>query len=162
MNEPSWLPIARKHLGLTEIPGKATHPTIRRWLIDLKAWWQDDETPWCGTFVAAVMKEAGYALPKHWYRAREWATWGTSQAVPRLGSIVVFQRQGGGHVGFVVGHDEQGRLMVLGGNQANSVNIQPFVRDRVLAYRWPPGAPHQSFDMPVIQSGGRAASRNEA
>jgi uncharacterized protein (TIGR02594 family) len=59
--EPHWLPIARKYIGLTEIPGKAHNPTILRWLTELKAWWKDDETPWCGTFVAAVLREAGLA-----------------------------------------------------------------------------------------------------
>ena len=161
--EPTWLPIARKYLGTTEIPGKTTHPTIRRWLIDLKAWWQDDETPWCGTFVAAVMREAGYPLPKHWYRARDWATWGADLMLPRPGCVVVFERQGGGHVGFVVGRDERDRLMVLGGNQKNAVRVDPFERSRVLEYRWPSGVAFGPYaPLPLVNSGGQASSRNEA
>jgi len=162
MQEPSWVGIARRHLGVTEIPGKATHPAIRRWLLDLRAWWADDETPWCGTFVAAVLREAGHALPQHWYRARAWATWGTALAGPALGAVVVYERKGGGHVGFVVGTDERGRIVTLGGNQGNSISVAPFERDRVLAFRWPPFLPPPaSHTLPLIETGARS-SREEA
>ena len=157
---PPWVETARKYIGLTEIPGKATHPTIRKWLIDLKAWWQDDETPWCGTFIGAVMREQGIALPKHWYRAKAWADWGTPLPTPRFGCVVVFERTGGGHVGIVVGVDRSGRLMVLGGNQSNSVNVAPFDRSRVLAYRAPPG--FNLYQTPPLIESGAASSRNEA
>ena len=32
MSEPAWLTIARSYIGLAEIPGKETNPTIRNWL----------------------------------------------------------------------------------------------------------------------------------
>jgi uncharacterized protein (TIGR02594 family) len=167
MIEPHWLPIARKYIGLTEIPGKAHNPTIIRWLTELKAWWKEDETPWCGTFVAAVLREAGLVVPKHWYRAKAYLDYGVAPPNPFLGSIVVFERKGGGHVGFVVGVDERDRIMVLGGNQANAVNVQPFDRSRVAGFRWPflegniPVA-NPRMALPLIKSGGRAASRDEA
>ncbi len=44
--EPKWLTRARAFLGLKEVPGKATAPLISKWLVMLKAWWADDETPW--------------------------------------------------------------------------------------------------------------------
>lgn len=136
--EPPWLPIARAHRGLRETPGRATTPTIARWLLSLRAWWTDDETPWCGTFAAVVMREAGYKLPKAWYRARAWLEWGFPLDEPELGCIVVFARSGGGHVGFVVGRDRlRGRLMVLGGNQNDAVTVAPFPTWRVIGYRWP-------------------------
>lgn len=170
MIEPHWLPIARKYIGTTEIPGRAHHPAILRWLRELKAWWAEDETPWCGTFVAAVLRESGLAVPKHWYRAKAYLDYGVPSPNDVLGSIVVFDRAGGGHVGFVVGRDEKSRLMVLGGNQANAVNVQPFTRNRAVGFRWPvmqAGLGHvpvanPRMQLPVIHSGGRADSRNEA
>ena len=54
MSEPSWLKIARSYEGLKEIPGPRHNQTIIRWLGKLKAWWSDDETPWCGVFVAGL------------------------------------------------------------------------------------------------------------
>jgi len=140
--EPTWLQEARRHVGLREIPGAPTAPAISRWLQQLGAWWRDDETPWCGVAVAAWMQAAGVGpLPKFWMRARAWADWGQPLEGPAHGCVAVFARQGGGHVGLVVGRDRADNLLVLGGNQGDAVNVRAFPLDRVLAYRWPPGQP---------------------
>jgi uncharacterized protein (TIGR02594 family) len=134
---------------------------IVSWLAKLGAWWRDDETPYCGAFVAGVLVDAGLPVVREWYRARSWAAYGEGLVLPTYGCLVVFERTGGGHVGFVVGEDERGRLMVLGGNQGDSVSIAPFDRSRVIAYRWPKGEP--SFGpVPRLASNGQASSRNEA
>lgn len=162
MQNPEWLKTARADIGLREIPGAQTAPRIARWLADLKAWWRDDETPWCGVAVAAWMRAAGVPLPQHWYRAKAWLTWGVPLAAPVPGCVVVFERQGGGHVGLVEGVDQRGRLMVLGGNQGNAVSVAPFDMARVSGYRWPPGAaPQFAGRLPVIASAA-ASSSNEA
>jgi hypothetical protein len=62
----------------------------------------------------------------------------------------------------VVGNDEAGRLMVLGGNQGNAVTVAPFDRARVLGYRWPSGFTVLGCPMPLIASNGAKASANEA
>lgn len=138
MSDPHWLTIARRDLGVEETPGKETTPAIRRWLVELGAWWRDDSTPWCGVAVAHWMLTAAVPIPKNYYRARAWLEWGTTLARPALGCVVVFDRRGGGHVGLVVGQNELGYLLVLGGNQGDRVCIAPFSPDRVLGYRWPP------------------------
>lgn len=144
--DPTWVVEARRHIGLREIPGAPTAPAISRWLQQLGAWWRDDETPWCGVAVAAWMQAAGVGpLPKFWMRARAWADWGRELREPVHGCVVVFERQGGGHVGLVVGQDPGGNLLVLGGNQGDAVNVRTFPRARALAYRWPPGR-----DLPVF------------
>lgn len=162
MTDPIWLTAARKYLGLDEDAGKATDPTISRWLKTLKAWWTDDETPWCGTYVAAAFTDVGITPVKHWYRAKAWLEWGQKLADPILGCVVIFERTGGGHVGFVVGVDKTGRLLVLGGNQGNKVSIAPFERTRVLGYRWPPGRIYAPFEPLAVFANTAAASRNEA
>lgn len=162
MIEPHWLTAARKYLGLTEIPGKQHNPTIIRWLRELKAWWSDDETPWCGTFVAVAFRESSLPLPQHWYRARAWLEWGIPLPHPALGCVVVFARAGGGHVGFVVGEDQQGRLLVLGGNQGNRVSVAPFDKTRVLGYRWPSDAALAPRVPPPRLVSLGPSSRNEA
>jgi uncharacterized protein (TIGR02594 family) len=162
MDRPAWLVEARKHIGLQEIPGKKTTPVIARWLRELRAWWTDDETPWCGVFVAACVEAAGIKKPKNWFRAKAWLEFGTSIETPVPGCIAVFERRGGGHVGFVVGVDERRRLMVLGGNQGNTVSIAPFHRYRVLGYRWPEVGEVPSGVLPLIASNGAEASINEA
>lgn len=165
MTEPLWLVAARGYIGVREIPGAPTAPTITRWLQQLQAWWQDDETPWCGTFVAACMRDAAISpLPKFWMRAKDWLNWGQELSGPCVGAVVVFEREGGGHVGFVVGRDTQGRLLVLGGNQGDQVKVSPFIAARAVGYRWPTGINHPAVgwsELPVSAATG-AASRNEA
>ena len=161
MTEPTWLTYARSELGTAEIPGPQTSTKIRSWLTSLKAWWTDDETPWCGTFIANVMQRSNVALPKHWYRAKAWLDWGQPIAEPVVGCVVIFERTGGGHVGLVVGKDLTGRLLVLGGNQGNKVSIAPFDRSRVVGYRWPPGLPIGRTLLASFANS-EAASRNEA
>lgn len=162
-SEPYWLAEARKYIGLAEIPGPKHNSTIIRWLERLKAWWRDDETPWCGLFVATCLQSAGVDLPQYWMRAKAWADWGAPLVNPIPGCLVIFERQGGGHVGFVVGRTADGRLMVLGGNQGNAVSITAFDRARVIAYRWPVGrgpAP-VPVPLPILASNGQL-SKNEA
>ena len=162
MTAPSWLNRARGYVGVRETPGKATTPVIARWLREMRAWWNDDETPWCGVFVAAVMREEGFRAPPHWYRARAWLAFGTPIAEPVVGCVAVFARGGAGHVGFVAGLDERGRLMVVGGNQGNAVTVAPFDRARVLGYRWPSTVPFPAPGLPLVASNGMPSSHNEA
>ena len=134
---PDWIESARKHIGLKEFKGSKHNPTIVSWLVKLNAWWREDETPWCGVFVGAIMKDSGCDIPKAYYRAREWEKWGVGIKAPAVGCVVTFTRQGGGHVGFVVGQDKAGNLLVLGGNQGDEVNIRAFPVDRATSFRWP-------------------------
>ncbi len=159
---PTWLAHARRYEGVTEIPGAPTAPKIAAWLKLLKAWWADDETPWCGVFCAAVMRECSIPVPAAWYRAKAWLEWGTRAAIPSAGCVVIFDRQGGGHVAIVVGQDGKGRLMCIGGNQGNRVSIAPFDRSRVLGYRWPPGEPFPPIQVLPVMSASGASSSNEA
>lgn len=157
-----WVDVARRYIGTTEAAGPQHNPVIVRWLVQLGAWWRDDETPWCGTFVAAVMRECSIAPAKAWYRARAWLEWGTPIAAPAVGAIVVFERIGGGHVGFIVGKTPAGHLLVLGGNQGDAVNVRAFDPARVIGYRWPTAQPLPApGPLPVITSTA-VLSRNEA
>lgn len=161
VGEPPWLVVARQHIGLAEIPGKEHSPVITGWLTTLKAWWRDDETPWCGVFVAACMREAGMELPKHWYRAKGWLDWGHELPAPRIGCVVVYERKGGGHVGFVVGRDANGRILTLGGNQGNRVSVAPFDMSRVIGYRWPhrAGGLLPAAGLPLIESSAASSTQ---
>ena len=160
MAEPKWLEIARGLQGLKEIPGPKHNSTIQKWLTDLRAWWQDDETPWCGTFVAHCLQAAGQPITKNWFRAKEWANYGKGLDLSALspGAVLVFARTGGGHVGFYVG-ESKGYYSVLGGNQSNAVNIMRIEKTRCIAARWPEGVPVTGG--PVNLTAGKV-SKNEA
>lgn len=158
-----WMIEARKHLGLREIPGKRHNPTILRWIRGLGGWFTDDETPWCGTFVAHCLRSAGLSVPKHWYRAKAYADWGVPCS-PQVGAVAVFGRKGGGHVGFIVGESGT-NFYILGGNQRNEVNISPIAKSRLVnggkgACRWPSGVKLASKPLPRMAGGRRTV--NEA
>lgn len=165
--EPPWLIIARQSLGVAETPGRETTPVIRRWLLDLRAWWADDETPWCGVAVAEWMKAAGVKPARDWYRARGWLDWGVPLSAPTVGCVLVFDggpsRPGGGHVALAVGRNRVGALMALGGNQGNRVSIAPFATARVLGCRWP--EEHVALltaGLPTLAANNQPLSTNEA
>ena len=158
--DPHWLTKAKQYIGLKEIPGPRHNKTITHWLERLNAWWRDDETPWCGVFCAAVMQEVGLPYPKFYMRARAWDDYGVLLRPDRLapGAILVFDRKGGGHVGFYVGEDA-GFYYVLGGNQSNAVNVMKLGKSRLVASRWPRG--EAVIGGPVQMKGGMV-STNEA
>lgn len=149
MIEPPWLREAKRHIGLAEIPGPRHNPTILGWAKRLGAkvlgiTVTDDETPWCGTFAAHCIDAAGLSPPQIAVRAKAWADgWGRQLTGPRYGMIVVFDRRGGGHVGFYVGEDDEGMIHVLGGNQGNRVSVMRLPRRQLVAggMRWPLGYP---------------------
>lgn len=160
MKEPRYLSIARNYLHLKEIVGLKNSPTIIKWLVSLKAWWREDETPWCGVFVAACFQEAELPYPKMYMRAKSYLEHGEKLDKPCLGCIVIFERKGGGHVGFAIGKNHAGKLIILGGNQGNQVSVLPFDMDRVLGYRMPFGF-STGTTLPFV-SNASAVSENEA
>jgi uncharacterized protein (TIGR02594 family) len=165
MAEPRWLTKARSYIGLTEHPGKKHNPTILKWWQSIRAPFRDDETPWCAGFVGGILEDLGIKSSRS-AAARSYTKWGQGLPYPTVGCVVVFWRGKptgwSGHVGFVVGRDAAGNLMVLGGNQGNAVNIKPFSKSRVLSYRWPAGEPKPGKPyLPLLRSDGRL-SENEA
>ena len=176
MKELNWINVARQFIGMREVKGVKHNPAIIQMLDEMgkfgneaKAWWRDDETPWCGLFVGYVMGKAGRYVVKEWYRAKEWASpLLTKLDAPAYGCIAVLDRAGGGHVGFVVGKDARGNIMLVGGNQNDEVNISPFAPSRITGYHWPSrwidgsamkSTPAQErYDLPLLSSDGKEVS----
>lgn len=135
---PLWLKIAGQELesGVAEISGKQHHPRILEYHNVTKLSADNDETPWCSSFVNFCMKEAGVEGTGS-ARARDWETWGDKLDEPFMGCIAVFTRPEGGHVGFYVGSEESGDILLLGGNQGDKVSIARRSTAKLLSYRWP-------------------------
>jgi uncharacterized protein (TIGR02594 family) len=155
---PKWYQIAMAELGQQETAGTAHNPRIVEYhqATGLRA--QDDETPWCGAFVAWCLNAADIPYDKtSAASARAWLDWGRELKRPTIGCVVVFwrgRRDGWqGHVGFYAGRDAQGRILVLGGNQGNAVSVRPYSADQLLGYRWPEGVPLPPDIQPLRQSG---------
>lgn len=151
MSEPIWLTKAREHIGLREIKGERHSPEILQFWRDIKRGGiKSDEAAWCAGFVGAMLERSGLQSTR-FESAKSYLTWGTPLSAPALGAVVVFEREGGGHVGFVAGIEVgSGNLLVLGGNQGDEVNIRAFPRSRVAGYRWPLGQPMPGFSVPVL------------
>lgn len=160
----AWLDLARRYIGVAEIHGPHHNPkVVELWLDAGIKGVSDDETPWCAAFVCAVLELSGIKSPRSGW-ARNFTVWASKLTAPAVGCIVVFSRGAtSGHVGFVVGKDENDNLMVLGGNQSDKVCIEPFTTDRVLGYRWPapqyPLPDDVGFDsLPVVTSDGKVST----
>ncbi|TCU35431.1 TIGR02594 family protein [Rhizobium azibense] len=164
-DEPVWMREARRLKGIKEIPGAASNPTIISWAKRMGGWiasfFANDDIAWCGLFVgncvAVTLPEE--KLPANPLGALEWKKFGISMAAPALGAILVFTRNGGGHVGFYAGEDGE-FYCVLGGNQGNSVKFSMIEKERCVGIRWPRTAPAPIGGRVHANAGG--VSRNEA
>lgn len=104
------------------------------------------ETEWCAAYVNGVLAEKNIPNLNDIENtppllARSYLKWGTEVALKdiEIGDLVIFERgtEGWqGHVGFYVGSVEKtGELLILGGNQDNSVSIKPFGTSKLLGIR---------------------------
>jgi uncharacterized protein (TIGR02594 family) len=134
------LQIAFEELYTKEIKGSQHNPRIVEYAEKSNlAGIQDDETPWCSTFVNFVCHEAN--LPKtNRANARSWLQIGRAVNDPAPGDIVIFWRESPhswkGHVGFFLGFNiDKSQVFCLGGNQGDQVSIAPYDAAKVLGYR---------------------------
>jgi uncharacterized protein (TIGR02594 family) len=138
---PKQLVEALSHYGLLEHPGKGSNPDITKWAkeVGVSGWYTDDDIPWCGLFAGVVMARVGYGFKaSELLAAKQWVNWGNGRAKgqAKLFDVLVFQRPGGGHVGFYAGENDHAYL-VYGGNQSNAVGFAWVAKDRLLSARYP-------------------------
>lgn len=160
---------ALKLYGTKEVPGDRSNPEILAWADEVGGWigeWYEyDAVPWCGLFVAIVAKRAGFPFTQEALGAKNWLKWG-QPILPEnasLGDVLVFGREGGGHVGLYVGEDGDA-YHVLGGNQSDAVNITRIAKSRLLGVRRPIWKVKQPDSVRKIKlkTAGGPLSRNEA
>lgn len=163
MGVPPWIMEARRRVGLHEVNH---NKTLREWLkSDGHALGDPAKLPWCGDFVETPI---GLTLPReprlaNPYWALNWTKFGVPvpDGMIPLGAIAAFTRNGGGHVGFVVGHDKT-YYHILGGNQSNSVSIAKIAKSRQSGkLRWPSTYPLPTKSMPITTLNA-TVSTNEA
>jgi uncharacterized protein (TIGR02594 family) len=161
MTATPWVSVAESLIGTKEIAGAKHEPLIiEMWKAIKRGGIKTDEVPWCAAFVGYCLEKSGIVSTR-FESAKSYLTWGQELSAPVYGCIVIFDRAGGGHVGFVVGQDTHGRLLVIGGNQGNMVSIVPFDRARVAGYRMPAGVPVSLAPLQIIASNA-TSSENEA
>lgn len=162
MSDLSWMKIAKSYLGVREIAGEKDNPVIvELFKLAGHGWVKDDETAWCAAFVGGVLARAGIAGSGS-LAARSYESWGQPLPIgqPEYGCIGVKARAGGaswqGHTGFVVGASAD-KIILLGGNQQNSVSIAEFPRKEFTAFRYPPGLalPKRLYPLPTTMAGAK-------
>lgn len=130
--------LALGEYGIKEIIGDKHHPRIIAYFEAVgHSWVNTDETAWCAAFVGWVLRISGLPYLKK-LNARAYLSWGEETTKPKMGDLAIFWRgtpdSGQGHIGFFV--RQEGRFVwILGGNQANEINIQKTSIDRLLGYR---------------------------
>lgn len=135
---PKMLVTALRWYGVKEEPGSANNPIIMSWAkeLGLERAYYGDIVPWCGLFMGVVARRSGWDIPKTPLWAKSWSQFGQPADSAALGDVLVFSRDGGGHVGLYVGEDAK-HYHVLGGNQSNEVCITRIEIARCIAVRQP-------------------------
>lgn len=134
--DPAWMAVAKAEIGVKEVAGSGNNPRILEYHSATTLNAKMDEVAWCAAFVNWVLKQVGIQGTDV-AAARAFLSWGEEISEPEYGCIVVLKRgkqAWQGHVGFVVG-EKAHTIMVLGGNQADSVCIREYPKSDVLGYR---------------------------
>jgi len=137
---PKWLQAALCELGIKEIVGEEHNPRVLEYHDTTTLDADTDEVPWCSSFVNWCIEQAGLKGTRS-AAARSWLQWGREVSEPCLGCLVVLSRGDSptsGHVGFYIESVNHGKhVNILGGNQSNTVKLETFPVERVLAYIMP-------------------------
>ena len=152
-NDPRWLKIAFGEIGIQELADPRENQRILNYFSTCERFRDEeaklsDETPWCSAFVNWVMEKSNYeGTNSAW--AKSWHEWGMPTS-KRRGAIAVFERlvtrngetKSFGHVGFYHSTKSSTEIRILGGNQANKVNISTYPinssKYKLLGFRKPP------------------------
>ena len=145
--ETSAFHMAQRFVGIKEAVGAASNAHILAMLHLDQKWPKGDDVPWCSAF----MNYIGWLLrlPRSKsLRARSWLTVGLPVSIEEAEAgfdVVILKRGKGkqpgpdvidapGHVGLFAGR-EGNSVLVLGGNQADAVNVKGFPTSRLLGIR---------------------------
>jgi uncharacterized protein (TIGR02594 family) len=114
-----------------------------------------DERSWGAVFINYSLEKSGVRGTRS-SNALSFLTWGVPLDRPAVGAIAVLDYGNGrGHVGMVEGQ-YHGMIVLLGGNQSDSVSRTAFPASEIAAYRWPEGRPGPSpgCELPTVRPTG--------
>jgi uncharacterized protein (TIGR02594 family) len=154
-------------LDTTEVPGVKSNAEIMALAKEagVEKIYTSDETAWCAVAMVAIALRAGKKIPFTSYdrlRAKSFLKFGSKIDVPEFGDVLVFNRDGGGHVGLYVGEDTA-CYHVAGGNQSNQFSVTRIAKARLSEARRPDysiGKPASVKRIYLSATGG--VSENEA
>ena len=158
-----WMVYAKQELEkkVKEVKGSTHSPDVLKYFNTTSYDPANDEEPWCSAFANWCVVSAGIETPNS-ARAIDWKrAWGKGKDLgkPAYGALMIFhwhQTEATckakncskknkwpspgctkGHVGFVVGKTSSGKMVVLGGNQDDSVKLSAYGTSCAIAYMVP-------------------------
>ena len=136
---PTWMTVAQQEIGVKTFATGGSNPRIEGYHDATHIAGYDDKAAWCSSFLNWVFEQSGMAGTRS-ALARSWLDWGNTIEQPRVGCVVVLERENSdgwqGHVGLfceIVNAD----IVLLGGNQLDQVREHSYPLSSVLGYRWP-------------------------
>jgi uncharacterized protein (TIGR02594 family) len=171
ISRPLWLEAGINLIGTKEGVGSKDNKVIIDWAKDeggdIAAEYTHDSIPWCALFENHILTKVGLKGTETLWALDFAGKWPSVRLTgPAVGAIAPMKRVGGGHVTTVVGRDQHGNIMGLGGNQSDAVNIEPFAVSRLnQGFWWPKGVSLPTKigfnSLPIVNSNGKL-STNEA
>ena len=171
IGRPLWLEAGIKLIGTKEFAGGKNNPTIIDWAKDeggaIAKAYTADSIPWCALFANHCLTKVGIKGTETLWALDFAGKWPAVKLPgPAVGAFAPMLRDGGGHIIQIVGRDQAGNIMGLGGNQSDAVTIAPFAATRLnKGFWWPKGVTLPAVigakNLPIIKSDGRISS-NEA
>jgi len=148
----SYLRWARGEMGEREVSGPGANPRVVEYFTATSLRATSDEVAWCSAFANWSLRKGGVAGTNS-ASAMSFATWGIP-CEPCLGCVMVIPYPGGrGHVGFPVGHTAANEIVLLGGNQSDSVCCKLVVRRPEHLFRFPAEMSHfVGMDLPLLRA----------
>ncbi len=140
-NKAPWMDLAIAEIGVKEKPGIGDNQRIIEYhaVTTLRA--KKDSVPWCASFVSWVLEKSGIPSTRS-ASSLSYKKYGQTLKSPVKGCIVVFAHKakpGTGHVTFFDSLTNEGKLLCLGGNQADQVKYSEYSTDELVGFRWPKG-----------------------
>lgn len=171
IGRPLWLEAGIKLINVKEAPGAANNPQILEWAKaeggSIARDYNRDSIAWCALFANHILTKVGLKGTETLWALDFAGSWpAVKLSGPAVGAFAPMKRSGGGHIICIVGRDQHGNVMGLGGNQSDKVSILPFPQSRLdQGFWWPkdvsPPAKTGFASLPLVRSDGRVSS-NEA
>ena len=121
--ETTPLTIAQQEIGYGEIGGNNKGVYVRQYLNGREG------LPWCAGFISYCLKKAGYNLP-YFLRAKSYLRIGKKVTIPQAGDLIIFSRQGGGHIE-IISKVTKNNIWTIGGNVGSfSAKVREFKYNR--------------------------------
>lgn len=171
ISRPLWLEAGIKLIGTREGVGPKDNKEIIDWALseggEIAKEYTHDSIPWCALFANHILTKVGLKGTETLWALDFAGKWPAIRlAGPAVGAFAPMLRNGGGHITVVVGKDQHGNIMGLGGNQSDAVTIAPFAPSRLnKGFWWPKSVTLPQLIgynlLPIVKSNGQL-SGNEA